>query len=126
MITGIQQGSSPGERPGRRQSSGRPASASSCAATSPTATSAGSRSARGTADRCWCSVSAHPTSNGPRQPDQLPHSPVFFNCADIEKTYGELRERGVEFPVSPQQQHFGWWSLFEDPEGTRYALGQWE
>ena len=67
-----------------------------------------------------------PDEQRPEAPDQLPHSPVFFNCADIEKTYGELRERGVEFPVSPQQQHFGWWSLFEDPEGTRYALGQWE
>ena len=22
-------------------------------------------------------------------------------------------------------QHFGWSSLFEDPDGTRYALGQW-
>ena len=62
----------------------------------------------------------------PEVPDQLPHSPVFFNCADIEKTYDELRQRGVAFSVSPQRQHFGWWSLFEDPEGTRYALGQWE
>jgi len=59
-------------------------------------------------------------------PDELPHSPVFFNCADIEKTYGELSERGVEFPTAPQRQHFGWWALFEDPDGTRYALGQWD
>jgi predicted enzyme related to lactoylglutathione lyase len=58
-------------------------------------------------------------------PELLPHSPVFFNCADIEATYRELSERGVEFPVPPQQQHFGWWSLFADPDGTRYALGQW-
>lgn len=59
-------------------------------------------------------------------PDQLPHSPVFFNCGDIEKTYAELIERGVEFPAPPERQHFGWWALFEDPDGTRYALGQWE
>jgi predicted enzyme related to lactoylglutathione lyase len=58
-------------------------------------------------------------------PDGLPHSPVFFNCADIEATHRELSRRGVEFPAPPQQQHFGWWSLFEDPDGTRYALGQW-
>jgi predicted enzyme related to lactoylglutathione lyase len=57
--------------------------------------------------------------------DELPHSPVFFTCADIEATYRELRDRGVEFPLPPKQQHFGWWSLFADPEGTRYALGQW-
>jgi predicted enzyme related to lactoylglutathione lyase len=57
--------------------------------------------------------------------DELPHSPVFFNCADIEATYRELTQRGIEFPTPPQRQHFGWWSLFEDPDGTRYALGQW-
>jgi predicted enzyme related to lactoylglutathione lyase len=51
---------------------------------------------------------------------------VFFNCPDIETTYCELRERGVEFPAPPQQQHFGWWALFKDPDGTRYALGQWD
>jgi predicted enzyme related to lactoylglutathione lyase len=59
-------------------------------------------------------------------PDQLPHSPVFFNCADIQQTYRELTERDVEFPLPPERQHFGWWALFADPDGTRYALGQWD
>jgi predicted enzyme related to lactoylglutathione lyase len=59
-------------------------------------------------------------------PDELPHSPVFFNCPDIEATYHELSQRGVAFPAPPQRQQFGWWSLFEDPDGTRYALGQWD
>jgi lactoylglutathione lyase len=58
-------------------------------------------------------------------PDQLPHSDLFFDCADIEKTYAELTARGVRFPVPPARQHFGWWALFEDNEGTRYSLGQW-
>jgi predicted enzyme related to lactoylglutathione lyase len=58
-------------------------------------------------------------------PDELPHSDVFFNCEDIQKTYAELTERGVEFPTPPVQMHFGWWSLFTDQDGTRYALGQW-
>jgi predicted enzyme related to lactoylglutathione lyase len=57
--------------------------------------------------------------------ERLPHSDLFFTCPDIEKTYAELSDRGVRFPVPPAQQHFGWWGLFEDPEGTRYALGQW-
>src|SRR5215217_5174092 len=57
-------------------------------------------------------------------PDELPHSPVFFNCADIEATHRVLSERGVWFPAPPSRQHFGWWSLIEDPDGTRYALGQ--
>jgi predicted enzyme related to lactoylglutathione lyase len=59
-------------------------------------------------------------------PDSLPHSDLFFDCADIETTYAELSARGVKFPLPPAQQHFGWWALFEDNEGTRYALGQWD
>jgi lactoylglutathione lyase len=58
--------------------------------------------------------------------DRLPHSDLFFDCADIEATHRELSDRGVVFPVPPAKQHFGWWSLFEDHEGTRYALGQWD
>lgn len=57
--------------------------------------------------------------------DQLPHSDLFFTCDDVEKTYAELSARGVSFPVAPQRMHFGWWSMFSDPDGTRYALGQW-
>ena len=58
-------------------------------------------------------------------PDELPHSDLFFDCADIESTYTLLRARGVKFPLPPARQHFGWWALFEDSEGTRYALSQW-
>jgi lactoylglutathione lyase len=38
----------------------------------------------------------------------------------------ELTGRGVAFATPPHQQHSGWWSLFEDPDGSRYALGQWD
>jgi lactoylglutathione lyase len=58
-------------------------------------------------------------------PDRLPHSDLFFDCTDIEATYAELTAREVKFPLPPARQHFGWWALFEDNEGTRYALGQW-
>lgn len=34
----------------------------------------------------------------------------------------QLSGRDVEFPVPPVQQPFGWWSLFEDPDGNRFAL----
>jgi predicted enzyme related to lactoylglutathione lyase len=57
-------------------------------------------------------------------PDHLPNSDIFFTCDDLEKTYQELSERGVKFAVRPEKQAFGWWSMFEDQEGTRYALGQ--
>lgn len=62
----------------------------------------------------------------PEVPDMLPHSPVFFTCEDIQQTYRDLSERGVDFPAPPQKMPFGWWSMFTDQDGTRYALGQWE
>lgn len=34
----------------------------------------------------------------------------------------ELRARGVEFPQAPVRQPFGWWSMFGDSEGNRFAL----
>ena len=72
-------------------------------------------------------LTRRPPHEAPQKlPDQLPHSPVFFNSADIEQTYRELTDHGVDFPMPPARQHFGWWALFADPDGTRYALGQWD
>ena len=58
----------------------------------------------------------------PTAPEELPTSNVFFYCDDLTQTYEELRARGVEFPQPPVQQPFGWWSMFEDSEGNRFAL----
>jgi predicted enzyme related to lactoylglutathione lyase len=58
----------------------------------------------------------------PTAPANLPTSNVFFYADDLEQTYQELTARGVEFPEPPTQQPFGWWSLFQDSEGTRFAL----
>jgi lactoylglutathione lyase len=55
-------------------------------------------------------------------PDMLPTSNVFFYCDDLAETYDELRSRGVEFPQPPVELSFGWWSLFQDQEGNRFAL----
>ena len=60
----------------------------------------------------------------PEVSEMLPHSPVFFTCEDIQQTYRELSERGVKFTAPPTEMPFGWWSMFEDDEGTRYALQQ--
>jgi uncharacterized glyoxalase superfamily protein PhnB len=57
-------------------------------------------------------------------PAQMPNSNVMFYADDVEAAYRELAERGVAFPTTPTKQFFGWWSVFEDSEGTRYALGQ--
>jgi lactoylglutathione lyase len=58
----------------------------------------------------------------PSAPDGLPTSNVFFYCDDLARTYGELHSRGVEFAQPPVEQSFGWWSMFQDQEGNRFAL----
>jgi predicted enzyme related to lactoylglutathione lyase len=52
----------------------------------------------------------------------LPTSQVMFYAQDLQQTYTELTARGVQFPQPPVQQPFGWWSLFQDSEGNRFAL----
>jgi lactoylglutathione lyase len=58
----------------------------------------------------------------PKAPRALPTSNVWFYCDDLARTYDELKARGVEFPLPPIEQPFGWWSMFEDTEGNRFAL----
>ena len=60
--------------------------------------------------------------DGPTAPEELPTSNVFFYCDDLARTYDELRARGVEFAQPPVQQRWGWWSMFRDQEGNRFAL----
>jgi lactoylglutathione lyase len=60
--------------------------------------------------------------NRPSASDTLPTSNVFFCCDDLAKTYEALRSRGVEFPQPPVELSFGWWSMFNDREGNRFAL----
>jgi predicted enzyme related to lactoylglutathione lyase len=52
----------------------------------------------------------------------LPTSNVSFYADDLEQTHTELTARGVEFPQPPIRQPFGWRSIFEDPDGNRFAL----
>ena len=59
-------------------------------------------------------------------PDEVPTSDVMFHCDDVEATYDELSSRGVRFPQPPIRMPFGWWSMFNDTEGNRFALGQME
>jgi predicted enzyme related to lactoylglutathione lyase len=66
------------------------------------------------------------TSSGPGDraavSERLPTSNVMFRCTDIAATYRELAGRGVDFPQPPTQLSFGWWSMFADTEGNRFAL----
>jgi lactoylglutathione lyase len=54
--------------------------------------------------------------------DGLPTSNIFFTCDDVEDTYEAMSARGVSFPTAPTEMHFGWWSVFEDDDGNRFAL----
>ena len=68
------------------------------------------------------------TSTGPGDrsavDDRLPTSNVMFRCEDVTATYRDLSGRGVDFPQPPIELNFGWWCLFSDAEGNRFALQQ--
>jgi catechol 2,3-dioxygenase-like lactoylglutathione lyase family enzyme len=58
-------------------------------------------------------------------PDTAGHlSHVLFHCDDIQRTYQQLTERGVQFTEPPSEQFWGWWAVFKDPDGHLYGLGQ--
>ena len=50
----------------------------------------------------------------------------FFNgalaCDNVEKTYEELKARGVEFMGPPQKQHWGTFATFKDIDGNQFVL----
>lgn len=47
---------------------------------------------------------------------------MSYACDDIEKTYEELRARGVEFDGPPEKQPWGIYAMFTDSEGNRFVL----
>ena len=51
---------------------------------------------------------------------------TFFNgsiaCDDVEATYRQLRQRGVEFIQEPQKQPWGTFAKFKDPDGNQFVL----
>lgn len=49
-------------------------------------------------------------------------SNVVFSCDDIDKTYVELKARGVEFLGEPEKQPWGTYVLFKDPDGNTFCL----
>ena len=50
----------------------------------------------------------------------------FFNGAfasdDVERSYEELRARGVEFTGPPEKQPWGTFAKFQDPDGNQFVL----
>jgi len=47
---------------------------------------------------------------------------MSYSCDEIDKTYEELRKRGVEFEGPPQKQPWGTYAMFKDSEGNRFVL----
>ena len=45
-----------------------------------------------------------------------------LGCDDVERTYRELRERGVEFVSSPERQAWGVFAIFKDPDDNQFVL----
>ncbi|MBS0295541.1 MAG: VOC family protein [Proteobacteria bacterium] len=46
-----------------------------------------------------------------------------FACDDVEATYRQMKERGVEFEKEPQKQPWGTFCIFKDPDGNRFVMG---
>lgn len=44
-------------------------------------------------------------------------------CDDVEKTYRELKAKGVEFPTPPTKQHWGMFAVMKDSEGNQLVIG---
>jgi predicted enzyme related to lactoylglutathione lyase len=47
---------------------------------------------------------------------------MSYECDDIDKTYEDLRARGVEFEGPPQKQPWGKYAILKDSEGNRFVV----
>jgi predicted enzyme related to lactoylglutathione lyase len=50
-------------------------------------------------------------------------SPIVFACSDVEKTYEELKARGVAFDGAPEKQPWGTFVKFKDSEDNQFVIG---
>jgi len=44
----------------------------------------------------------------------VPTRPLSYTCDDLQKTYGELKKRGVEFENPPKNEPWGNYAIFKD------------
>ena len=49
-------------------------------------------------------------------------SPATFFCDNVQRTYGELLARGVEFLAPPKKEPWGHFTMFRDPDGNQFVL----
>jgi catechol 2,3-dioxygenase-like lactoylglutathione lyase family enzyme len=43
-------------------------------------------------------------------------------CDNVQKTYEELKARGVEFASPPQEEPWGTFAVMRDPDGNQFVL----
>lgn len=48
--------------------------------------------------------------------------PLSFECDNVDKTYEELREKGVEFDKPPTKQHWGNFAILKDQDGNKLLI----
>ena len=46
---------------------------------------------------------------------------MSYTCDNLQKTYEELKKRGVEFENPPKKEHWGNFAIFKDSEGNRFV-----
>lgn len=49
-------------------------------------------------------------------------SAISFHCDNCERTYEELKGRGVEFDGPPQKMPWGTFAKFRDSEGNQFVM----
>jgi catechol 2,3-dioxygenase-like lactoylglutathione lyase family enzyme len=47
---------------------------------------------------------------------------LSLGCDDVERTYQEMLQRGVEFEQPPRKESWGTSAIFRDPDGNRFVL----
>jgi predicted enzyme related to lactoylglutathione lyase len=47
---------------------------------------------------------------------------VTFLAEDVEATWRELKEKGVEFVQDPQKADWGTAAIFQDADGNKFVL----
>jgi predicted enzyme related to lactoylglutathione lyase len=49
--------------------------------------------------------------------------PMSYQCDNVQRTYEELKARGVEFVQEPKVESWGTSAIFKDSEGNQFVLG---
>jgi catechol 2,3-dioxygenase-like lactoylglutathione lyase family enzyme len=47
---------------------------------------------------------------------------LSFECDNVDKTYEELRAKGVEFEKPPTKQHWGNFAILKDQDGNKLLI----